>query len=472
MKGRTTLKRVRIVQFAVVVVLGALLAAPGCRKDGSGAAEPAPAALPRPAPIVLMGADGLEWDVLLPLLRAGRLPAMAALMNRGTYGLLHTMRPTLSPVIWTTIATGKMPAEHGILDFVKPWKAGATPELYTSRDRKTKAFWNILSDYDRRVAVVGWWVTAPVEPINGVMVAQTNTAEQFDATGQVHPPDRCEAIMAMFVQTEASMSELTEQIFGPFRYPLSPLGERLWGRCRWSFRADATYLRIAKQLLAEDEPYDLLAVYFGASDVVGHRFWRYMMPDRYKKPPAPKQIANFGEVIKDYYVYLDGVLGQLVALAGPNARVILLSDHGMKMFNTDGQYNQDDPLGKVNSGHHLAGEAGVIIAAGPGVARTASASEARRLERYDLQPLATVLDVTPTLLALLDIPVGEDFAGRVSQKLIDSQFLAAHLVKTVPTHDTEEWLQAHQTEAGPLAGQDERLEQLRRVRQVTRPHDR
>ena len=131
----------------------------------------------------MIGVDGLEWDVLLPLVRDGKAPAMASLMRRGVFGKLETLQPTLSPVIWTTIATGKSPTEHGIGNFVKPVLKDGKPELFSNLDRRTKAIWNIASDYDKRVAVVGWWMTYPVEAINGVMVAQTNTAEQLDIAG-------------------------------------------------------------------------------------------------------------------------------------------------------------------------------------------------------------------------------------------------------------------------------------------------
>ena len=67
---------------------------------GCGASE-------RPAPVLVVGVDGFEWDVALPLLASGRMPHLAGLMQRGAYGLLETSQPTFSPILWTTIATGK-----------------------------------------------------------------------------------------------------------------------------------------------------------------------------------------------------------------------------------------------------------------------------------------------------------------------------------------------------------------------------
>ena len=58
-----------------------------------------------PSPMILFAVDGLDWQVMAPLLADGRLPVMAGLMSRGTFGYLESMTPTYSAVIWTSIAT-------------------------------------------------------------------------------------------------------------------------------------------------------------------------------------------------------------------------------------------------------------------------------------------------------------------------------------------------------------------------------
>ena len=156
------------------IILSALLSGSlGCQIRT--ASEPA-------KPIIVLGTDGLEWDVVLPLIEADQMPNLAALMERGTYGHLRSLRPTSSPIIWTTVATGKVREKHGILDFSHRTAAGERA-LYNSRDRTTKALWNIVGDYNKRVAAIGWWMTYPVEPVRGVMVAQTNTLTQLNTRG-------------------------------------------------------------------------------------------------------------------------------------------------------------------------------------------------------------------------------------------------------------------------------------------------
>ncbi len=86
----------------------ALVMASGCR----GAADVAPP----PGKVILIGVDGLEWRVVLDLVGEERLPVLTRLMREGSFGRLETLVPTFSPVIWTTVATGKLPKKHGIED--------------------------------------------------------------------------------------------------------------------------------------------------------------------------------------------------------------------------------------------------------------------------------------------------------------------------------------------------------------------
>ncbi len=181
-------------RLAAAVLIAAAFAA--CRREA--APLRADGGLP-PGPVLLVGLDGFEWSGVLPLLREGRLPHIAALLRRGSFGTLQTIPNRVSPALWTTIATGKDIEKHGILDFLKARKPAV---FFSSADRRTKALWNMLSERDRRSATIGWFVTYPAERVVGLMVAQANTAETMKAmrmkkgtllegvSGQVFPPQR------------------------------------------------------------------------------------------------------------------------------------------------------------------------------------------------------------------------------------------------------------------------------------------
>jgi hypothetical protein len=444
----------------------------------SGQAAGAEDGLRRPR-VLLVGVDGMTWSLLLPLLREGRLPEMAALMERGTFGKLGSLRPTVSPVIWTTIATGKPKEEHGILGFTRRDPSGPGGQHpYSSSDRKTKAFWDILGDAGRRVNIIGWWATYPAEPIHGLMVSQTPFATQRrlastpklrkgrlleDVRGQVQPPEREAEMLEILRSTHARLPQLQQEIFGELRRPPTELGAILAETFGVVVGSDATYVAIARKVLSGGESFDLTALYLGGIDVLQHRFWRYMEPEAFRFPPTEEEVASFKDVIPAYYAYVDRVIGELRRAAGDGAIVIVLSDHGAHPINLSHRFSARDRGRRKNSGGHHSAPPGVLIAAGPGLRALPTDRPVRELDEAGLPLLGRVQDITPTLLALLDVPVGADMDGKVLVDALDPAYLAAHPIRSVPTHDTEEWLRSRT--GAPMAETNaaEMLEQLRAI---------
>lgn len=428
----------------------------------------------RGAPMILLAVDGLEWDILLPLVNAGRLPAFEALMERGVFGDLESAEPSYSPVLWTTAATGKVPDKHGILNFTYRDRTAAKPvrRYYTSGHRTAKAIWNILSDYQLVVHFAGWWITYPAEPVHGTMVSQTNTTGAIrdpkrtlwkgmlleGVEGQVHPFEYQNRVMEILDQVDRSMETLTDEVYGVRPHPTTPLGQRMWDDTLWAFRADETYLRVTQDILRRGEVFDLIAVYIGGPDVVGHRFWRYAFPEAFENPPAPEQIENFGRVIANTYEHVDRSLGELVNLAPPDTTFLIVSDHGMHAFNTDGDFRAEDEPKRTNSGNHLGAPPGVIIAAGTHIRRTALRQPWSR-SSFSLE--AALVDLTPTILALKGVPLGEDFDGSPIEQLLPVGWLDRNPPRTVASHDTEAWLAAQKSRQVEAVDEAERLEQLR-----------
>ncbi len=121
--------------------------------------------------IALVGWDAADWKVIRPLIDAGRLPNVRRLIENGASGAIATLHPPLSPMLWTSIATGMRPFQHGIHGFTEPTSDGRGVRAVTNLSRKTKAIWNILNQNDLRSIVIGWWPSHPAEPIDGVMVS-------------------------------------------------------------------------------------------------------------------------------------------------------------------------------------------------------------------------------------------------------------------------------------------------------------
>ncbi len=385
------------------------------------------------------------------------------MMRQGAYGLLETFEPTSSPIIWTTIATGKPPEEHGITAFAEGDEENEDLTLLTNADRRVKAIWNILSDYDKRVSVVGWWMTWPVEPINGVMVAQTNTKpteadrrQLWKGTlrpgipGQVHPPKRHDEMLAIVPKVDEELDATMLEVFG--KWPsFGRRGDTLLRKTKWALRADEVYRRIGLSLLRERPGNDLTMVYFGAPDVIGHRFWQFMEPEAYAEPPAPDRVEKFGGMVHAYYRHMDRMIGELTRAAPKGTTVFVISDHGMHAVKKS----------MLFTAHHQDAPPCFFLATGPTIRPTAPKVDPGKLKRSDLKRVGSVYDITPTLLAHFRIPRGVDMRGRVLGHLFTQRAAIDKQPTPIATHDTPEFLANRPNAEQRDPGEAERLEQLR-----------
>ncbi len=278
--------------FAAVAAL-ALLAA--CHAE-----PPAPAT----RPFVVVGIDGGEWSVVRDLWRQGRLPHLAALAERGASTRLLT-RYSASPVIWTTIATGRKPEDHGITDFVVPTPAGDVPVASTVR--RVPAIWNMLSAAERRVAVLGWWASWPAEEVQGVVLSDRALADGLE--GRIYP----ERLMAGFLAGVAEAEGEGE--------------ENLFAGNAATRRQDQVVAYWARQLAGDG--YDLILAYFRGVDIASHNHWKHYRPDDFGDDRPPEaEIAELGERIPREYEAVDRALGRIAAAAGLDTNVLVISDHG------------------------------------------------------------------------------------------------------------------------------------------------
>jgi hypothetical protein len=393
-------------------VLLVLLAAAGCGESRAPTAFPV-------ARVLVVGMDGLEWSVVRPLLADGRLPHLQSLMERGSFGYLASMKPTLSPVVWTTIATGKLMEDHRVTNFLD-----GKQRVFTSGRRHGRALWNIADQYGLSSNVFGWFVTWPAEHVRGLMVSGSSASAQLDANwkpallpgvpGQVWPEELTAPVLAL-AESAGSLPNVQrlarDKVFGDVPQELmDPLQRKVFQQTLWSLLSDETYFEIARQYIRE-RPADLNLVYLGGTDVVGHRYWREYRPEGFAWADGAELDRHMAAVIPNYYVWMDEMLGELVAAAGPQTAVFVISDHGMHGV------AQDAPdLVNGMTGHHLDAPPGVIVAAGPGILK--QGGFAAFLKNGALPTHGSVVDVAPTLLALLGIPVGKDMRGRAWAPLL------------------------------------------------------
>src|SRR5580704_16612764 len=120
----------------------------------------------RPRRVALIGWDAAGWHLIHPLLDAGLMPNLQKLVERGVMGKIATLQPALSPMLWTSIATGKTADQHGVLGFLEPDPLAAKARPVSSSARKVKALWNIFHQSGMRSCVLNWFAGHPAETVN------------------------------------------------------------------------------------------------------------------------------------------------------------------------------------------------------------------------------------------------------------------------------------------------------------------
>lgn len=367
--------------------------------------------------VLLIGWDAADWKVITPLIDAGKMPNLARFVESGVMGNMATLQPCLSPMLWSSIATGKRPYKHGVHGFSEPDPVTGGIRPVTNLSRKTKAIWNMLNQEEKNTITIGWWPSNPAEPLSkGVMVSndyQQAHGSTYDPEkwplkpGTIHP----ERLIPHLKDLRFHPAELMEDDLRPFLPGIEGMGREDLDKVGKDPRvgslskiiADCTSIHSAATALMQNEPWDLMCVYYDAIDHFGHAFMRY-------HPPQRPQVSDWDFKVFSYcveagYRYHDAMLGTLLALAGEDTTVILMSDHGFHPDDLRVSNIPREPAGPAAEHRQF----GIFAAKGPGI---------RKDERiYG----ANLLDICPTLLHLFGLPVGEDMDGKVLLDLYEER---------------------------------------------------
>jgi predicted AlkP superfamily phosphohydrolase/phosphomutase len=378
--------------------------------------------------VLLLGIDAAEWDIIGPLLDQGKLPNLARLRDQGASGKLRSLEPlTKSPIIWASIATGKVPTKHGVSDFfvkraeaerAKARPAGGTGQTdeapTTSNLWRARPIWDILGSLGKSVGVVGWWTTWPAQPVNGFLVSdyvQYSYGSWPARDARRTYPDTLEALVAKQRRSPESISwaELFRFVPPIDTTRVTPRQEQLVHDLKWILAGDLTFERIGLDLYRRYRP-DFCTVYFRGIDAVSHRFWDIDMPGSFSPPLTDAEYQWLKDVIRNYYIFTDGIVGRFLREADKNTTVILCSDHGF------------GGGGKGIMAHKLDG---VVFSMGPGIPKDGNVSG------------ATVLDIAPTVLAVFGLPTAQDMDGRpIEDALPPSVVKRLARAKRLATYET------------------------------------
>lgn len=370
--------------------------------------------------VLLIGWDAADWKIINPLLDQGLMPTLDDFINHGVMGNLATLRPILSPMLWNSIATGKRANKHGIHGFMEPDTQNGGIRPVSSTSRKVKAIWNILTQRGYRTHVLGWFAGHPAEPVNGISISDLYpyaTAPKDQPwplpPGAVHP----ESLRDTFAELRMHPADVTEAAILPWIPRAAEIDqEKDKGLMSFSkILSENCSIHNAATWILKNEPWDFMAVYYNGIDHFCHGFMHYHPPRMEGIPEDRYEI--YKEVVNGAYRFHDMMLETLLELAGPDATVLLVSDHGFHSDHLRPRGIPAEPAGPAIQHRPF----GIICMKGPHV------QQDERI--YG----ATLLDVTPTILTLFGLPVGADMDGRV----LVQAFEEAPEVARIPSWEQE-----------------------------------
>lgn len=384
--------------------------------------------------------DGASLEVIFSSVAAGRLPNIGRILDQGAVLHLATLRPTQAEPVWSAIATGRYPMANGVRSAVVYRALGGTPiqllpdyclaqglvtfgflseQPQTAADLSARPIWNILSDRGASVGVIGWPLTQPAPAVNGFVVSDAfhrlpESELSLESSPTLWPGDLLpEAAAALQVPADPDPVSLVTAMGAP-----QPVNDYDVRRDQAPILADRVHLQLLTAL--ESRAPRLLAARFPGIDAVGHRFLRYADPAAFGDVSEAER-ERFGNVLNQYYGFLDTLVGREIDRLGPNDLLLVVSAFGMEPLSPEKRVLELIAGNPQISGTHERAPDGFVLAFGANVAA-------------GRPPRASVVDLAPTILYYLGLPVGRDMDGFARIDLFTPAFTSEKPVTYIPTY--------------------------------------
>jgi len=391
--------------------------------------------------VILFAIDGATLDVISPSVAEGRLPNFGRIFDGGAVLHLATLRPTQAEPVWAAAATGRAPVSNGVraTALYRVRSEDAELELlpdycfsqalvrfgfllaqpHTVQSLRARSIWGILSDVGVPVGVIGFPLTHPASPVSGYLVSDELhrlTPAQLDLEGA----------------SAVTPSTLFDDVRAAIEGPATPNPEALVATMIEAplvdadarpdpapIVADRMHLQVMGALETQFAP-RFLAVRLPGLDAVGHYYLRYADPSAFGDVSGEER-RRYGRVLAEYYGFVDSVIGRTLELLGPDDLLLVVSPFGMEPLSPAKRILEQVVGNARLSGTHERAPDGFLLAYGPSVAA-------------GRPPRASLLDLTPTVLYFLGLPVGRDMEGFARTDLFQSSFTASRPIAFIPTY--------------------------------------
>ncbi|MDQ3069999.1 MAG: alkaline phosphatase family protein [Acidobacteriota bacterium] len=382
--------------------------------------------------------DGAALGFIRERIGTGRLPTFARVLERGATLDLASLKPTQPEPVWAAAATGKYPTGNGVRSAAR-FRAGRGEALVDilpdycfahalvylgyvasqpveSTDLRARPLWSITSAAGVRSGIVRWPVSFPVAPLDGFVVSDrfhltTGSPLRTDQARAAFPHEAVVATRAVF---DASMFNPWPEVL-PAALPAdAPAGGVT--PVRW----DRIYAE-ARRALEQHRPVRLSAIRYQGVDTVAHTFLRYAQPHLFSEGSSA-DAASFGLVLDRYYGFIDGEIAREIAQLQPGDLLLVISGFGMEPV-TLPKRALAKLLGEPDlSGTHERAPDGFLLAYGSDVAP-------------GTLPRGAIVDLAPTVLYYLGLPVARDMDGYARTDLFTRAFTASRPVTYIRTYE-------------------------------------
>ncbi|MDX1500968.1 MAG: alkaline phosphatase family protein [Thermoanaerobaculia bacterium] len=390
------------------------------------------AAEPHPT-LYLVGLSGATLDALLPMARQGHLPFLSQQIEAGAYARLETLTPLDESALWTSVATGKYPYRHGVVgDTV--WRAGfldegarvrllpfglrflfrtglaAAREPISASTRDALAGWEVLSRLGHATGSLGWPATLDTDESLRFIFSDNYFRGNFGSTS-AWPPELAERGILFRVGIDEMDPEKVKRFGDEVPHDvLRALAGDLWRQSLTNFLLDQ-----------EKEVRALFILLPGLREISRDYFGGYSAAQFDGRQDAGSQEA--ARIVTAYYQHLDEFLAQLWAREPGPKLMAVVSQHGVSA--PEGGYKLMAKLsGRPRAGTFDSRPDGVLLLLGRGVRAGTFVEEAE------------IIDVLPTVLYGLGLPIAHDLDGRVLTEAFEPSFLATSPVTYVPSYET------------------------------------
>jgi predicted AlkP superfamily phosphohydrolase/phosphomutase len=389
--------------------------------------------------VTVIAIDGGSLDLITSASAEGRLPNFGRILDAGAVRHLATLHPTSAEAVWAAVATGKLPQKNGVRSsgIYQLADGGGALQLlpdycfahglerfgflveqgHTSATFRTRTLWSILSTEGFTVGVVGWPLTQPAPVVRGYVVGDTYhrvalTASGLDDPSAIYPPELQLDVMAAMEERANDAAPVV---------PASLAAAGVEARSEAPARTDRVYDRIA-QALSRARPAQVTLTRYQSLDPIGHYFLRYAQPSDFGDVTEEER-RRLGSVLERHYSMIDDAIGRAMAGLGPEDLLVVVSGYGMEPLGF-GKRLVERLIGDPEiSGTHEAAPDGFLLAYGAAVARGRE------------QARASVVDVTPTILYFLGLPLGRDMDGYARTDIFQRSFTEQRPITFIPTYD-------------------------------------